>query len=84
VGSALRNFIWAPKLGLKGMQRIHILNDVVVLGGAGVGGGSLNYANTLYEPLEPFWLSPIAPIKPVVPQHAPAALQVGPTRLAAS
>ena len=46
----LRKFVWAPKLGLKGIQRIHVLPDIVVLGGAGVGGGSLNYANTLYEP----------------------------------
>jgi len=47
---ALRNFLWAPKLGLKGMQRLHLLKNVVILAGAGVGGGSLNYANTLYEP----------------------------------
>ena len=46
----LKRFLWAPKLGLKGVQRIHALPDVVILAGAGVGGGSLNYANTLYEP----------------------------------
>jgi cholesterol oxidase len=46
----LRDFVWAPALGLKGIQRIHVLPDVVVLAGAGVGGGSLNYANTLYQP----------------------------------
>lgn len=46
----IKNFLWAPKLGFKGIQRIHILKDVVVLAGAGVGGGSLNYANTLYRP----------------------------------
>jgi cholesterol oxidase len=46
----LKRFLWAPKLGLKGIQRVHVLRDVVVLAGAGVGGGSLNYANTLYEP----------------------------------
>ena len=46
----LKRFVWAPKLGLKGIQRIHVLPDIVVLAGAGVGGGSLNYANTLYEP----------------------------------
>jgi cholesterol oxidase len=46
----LRRFVWAPKLGCKGIQRIHVLPDVVVLAGAGVGGGSLVYANTLYEP----------------------------------
>ena len=54
----LRNFIWAPKLGLKGLQRIHLLKDVVILAGAGVGGGSLNYANTLYEPPAPFFADP--------------------------
>src|SRR5918998_5188662 len=46
----LRNFLWAPRLGLRGMQRITLLRDVVVLSAAGVGGGSLVYANTLYTP----------------------------------
>ena len=46
----VRRFVWAPKLGCKGVQRIHVLPDILVLAGAGVGGGSLNYANTLYEP----------------------------------
>ncbi|MGY1812971.1 GMC oxidoreductase [Blastococcus sp. SYSU D00820] len=46
----LKRFLWAPRLGLKGIQRVHLLRDVLVLAGAGVGGGSLNYANTLYEP----------------------------------
>jgi cholesterol oxidase len=54
----IRDFIWAPKLGLTGMQRIHVLKDCLILGGAGVGGGSLNYANTLYEPLQPFYDDP--------------------------
>ncbi|MEY9933629.1 cholesterol oxidase [Catenulispora sp. GP43] len=54
----LRSFLWAPKLGCKGIQRIHRLKDVVVLAGAGVGGGSLVYANTLYEPLDPFYDDP--------------------------
>ncbi len=46
----VRNFLWAPKLGCFGLQRIALLRDVVVLAAAGVGGGSLLYANTLYEP----------------------------------
>ena len=46
----LRRFLWLPALGLRGIQRIHVLRDVIVLAGAGVGGGSLNYANTLYRP----------------------------------
>ncbi|GAB3502976.1 GMC family oxidoreductase N-terminal domain-containing protein [Amycolatopsis cihanbeyliensis] len=51
----LRNYLWAPRLGCYGIQRIHLLKDVMILAGAGVGGGSLVYANTLYRPLEPFY-----------------------------
>jgi cholesterol oxidase len=54
----VRNFLWAPRLGCVGMQRIHLLKNVVILAGAGVGGGSLNYANTLYEPPAPFFADP--------------------------
>jgi cholesterol oxidase len=54
----LRDFVWAPKLGCTGIQRIHLLKDAVILAGAGVGGGSLNYANTLYEPPQPFFDDP--------------------------
>ncbi|NUP25709.1 MAG: GMC family oxidoreductase [Nocardia sp.] len=54
----LRKFLWAPKLGCYGIQRIHPLRNVLILGGAGVGGGSLNYANTLYVPPEPFFQDP--------------------------
>lgn len=34
---------------------MHLLRDCLILAGAGVGGGSLNYANTLYQPPEPFF-----------------------------
>jgi cholesterol oxidase len=51
----LRRYLWAPQVGCYGIQRIHLLKDVMVLAGAGVGGGSLNYANTLYRPLPPFY-----------------------------
>ncbi|QNF93527.1 FAD-dependent oxidoreductase [Janibacter sp. YB324] len=51
----LKNFLWAPKAGCYGIQRIHMLKDVMILAGAGVGGGSLNYANTLYVPPEVFF-----------------------------
>jgi len=46
----LNKFLFAPALGLYGIQRIHALPDVLILCGAGVGGGSLVYANTLYQP----------------------------------
>jgi cholesterol oxidase len=54
----LRDFLWAPALGCYGIQRIHLLRNLVVLAGAGVGGGSLNYANTLYRPPEAFFDDP--------------------------
>ena len=54
----LPSFLWAPRFGCTGLQRIHILKDVVVLAGAGVGGGSLNYANTLYVPPKRFFDDP--------------------------
>jgi cholesterol oxidase len=51
----IHKFLYAPKLGLKGIQRIHALPDVLVLAGAGVGGGSLVYANTLYLPPDSYF-----------------------------
>lgn len=58
-----RRFLWAPALGCYGIQRITLLPGrrgagVLVLSGAGVGGGSLVYANTLYRPLPDFYTDP--------------------------
>jgi cholesterol oxidase len=63
-----RRFLWAPALGCYGIQRIDVIRGtttggvktggVLVLSGAGVGGGSLVYANTLYEPLPEFYADP--------------------------
>lgn len=54
----LRRYLFAPAVGMYGIQRIDVLNDCLVLAGAGVGGGSLVYANTLYEPLDAFYADP--------------------------
>ena len=54
----MKDFLFAPALGLYGIQRIHLLPDAVVLCGAGVGGGSLVYANTLYVPPTEFFQDP--------------------------
>ncbi|WP_293781501.1 GMC oxidoreductase [uncultured Aeromicrobium sp.] len=54
----LRDYLWAPALGCYGIQRVNLLKDSLILSGAGVGGGSLVYANTLYEPLDPFFEDP--------------------------
>ncbi|RJO73807.1 GMC family oxidoreductase [Nocardia panacis] len=51
----VRKSLWAPRLGLTGPQRISLLGKCAVFSGAGVGGGSLIYGNTLYEPLPNFY-----------------------------
>jgi cholesterol oxidase len=51
----LSKFLFLPRLGLRGIQRIHALPNVLVLAGAGVGGGSLVYANTLYQPPDSYF-----------------------------
>jgi len=51
-------FLWAPALHCHGIQRVHLLNDVLILGGSGVGGGSLNFANTLFVPPDVFFDDP--------------------------
>ncbi len=52
---AVRSFLWAPRLRCFGIQRIRRLRGLLVLSGAGVGGGSLVYANTLCRPLPDFY-----------------------------
>ena len=51
----LRKFLFAPIIRCFGIQRIHRLPNVIVLAGSGVGGGSLVYANTMYEPPAEFF-----------------------------
>ena len=46
----LRRYFWAPRLGLRGIFRLSLFRDIFIASGAGVGGGSLGYANTLYVP----------------------------------
>ena len=46
----LKKFLWMPNLFLYGIQCITLLKNIFILHGAGVGGGSLVYANTLLVP----------------------------------
>ena len=48
----VRKYLWLPQLFCYGIQRLTLLKDVLVLSGAGVGGGSLVYANTLLVPAD--------------------------------
>jgi cholesterol oxidase len=54
----LKRYLFNPALGCYGIQRIDMVKDCLILAGAGVGGGSLVYANTLYEPLDAFYRDP--------------------------
>jgi cholesterol oxidase len=54
----LRQWLWAPGIGCRGIFRISFLKDVTVLHGVGVGGGSLVYGNTLPTPPRTFFQAP--------------------------
>ena len=46
----LRKYFWRPGLGMYGILQMTLVKDAFFLHGAGVGGGSLVYANTLLVP----------------------------------
>ncbi len=54
----VRNFLWEPAAGLRGILRMDALRHATVLSGVGVGGGSLAYGNTLFKPLPSFFAHP--------------------------
>jgi cholesterol oxidase len=54
----LRRYFFAPRLGMRGIFRLSIFKDVAVVSGAGVGGGSLGYANTLYRAPQRYYDDP--------------------------
>jgi cholesterol oxidase len=54
----VRKAMWAPKLGCFGPQRLTVLGKTFIASAVGVGGGSLIYGNTLYEPLDRFFDDP--------------------------
>ena len=51
----LRNYMWNPKAGMRGILSLSFFDHVTVLHGVGVGGGSLGYANTLPTPKDAFF-----------------------------
>ena len=57
-GWDMRRYFWAPGLGMRGIFRLTVFKDVFIASGAGVGGGSLGYANTLYRPGRAFFEDP--------------------------
>lgn len=55
----VKNWFHWPKLGFNGIMRMNLFRHAFFLGGAGVGGGSLVYANTLLRPPKKFYDDPI-------------------------
>ncbi|MEI7492135.1 MAG: GMC family oxidoreductase [Bacteroidota bacterium] len=51
----LRKYLWMPRFGLYGFQRLDLFKHAFILSGTGVGGGSLVYANTLMKPPDQFF-----------------------------
>lgn len=51
----LRKWLWMPQLRFFGIMKLSIFRHVAVISGAGVGGGSLVYANTLPVPKTNFY-----------------------------
>jgi cholesterol oxidase len=51
----IKRWMWAPALGFRGLFQMRPFRHVSVLAGAGVGGGSLTYANTLPIPKRGFF-----------------------------
>jgi cholesterol oxidase len=54
----VKRWLWAPFIGFRGLFQMRPFRHVQVLAGAGVGGGSLTYANTLPIPKPGFFNSP--------------------------
>jgi len=53
----LKRYLWMPLIRCFGIQNLNLFRNVLILSGAGVGGGSLVYANTLLQPGEEFFNS---------------------------
>jgi cholesterol oxidase len=53
-----KNYLWEPKLGMKGSLQMTYTNKATILHGVGVGGGSQIYANVHLIPDDKVFLSP--------------------------
>ncbi len=75
-------YLWLPALRAHGIMQISILKGVMVLHGAGVGGGSLGYSNVLEVPNDetfatPAWNTPIPWGETLRPHYETAKRMLG-------
>ncbi|MBI4761862.1 MAG: GMC family oxidoreductase [Chloroflexota bacterium] len=78
-------YLWMPALRAHGILQISLLKGVMVLHGAGVGGGSLGYANVLEVPAEetfatPAWNHPLKWGEVLRPHYETAKRMLGAAR----
>lgn len=78
-------YLWLPAIRAHGILQISILKGVMVLHGAGVGGGSLGYANVLEVPSDetfatPAWNQNVTWGDALRPHYATARRMLGVTR----
>ncbi|MBI2757955.1 MAG: GMC family oxidoreductase [Chloroflexi bacterium] len=78
-------YLWLPAIRAHGILQISILKGVMVLHGAGVGGGSLGYANVLEVPTDetfatPAWNQIVAWGKVLKPHYETAKKMLGVAR----
>jgi cholesterol oxidase len=78
-------YVWMPAIRAFGILQISILKGVMVLYGAGLGGGSLGYANVLEVPNDetfatPAWNNPVPWGKVLKPHYETAKKMLGAVR----
>ncbi len=73
----VRDYLFAPALGCYGIFRMTPLRQALVLSGAGVGGGSLGYANTLYQPDDEVFADSIVSAAELAPYYDQARRMLG-------
>src|SRR5438094_1390021 len=78
----MRRFLWQPKLFCHGILRLSLLSVILVGSGAGVGGGSLVFANTLPVPRSEVFKRPDWPAtkdweRALAPHYATAKRMLG-------
>ncbi|MBN2548058.1 MAG: GMC family oxidoreductase [Anaerolineales bacterium] len=56
--TSMRDLFWMPGLGMRGLFYQRFFRHVNIVGGVGVGGGSLVYAAVLLEPKQAFYQDP--------------------------
>ena len=69
----IRKSFWFPYIGCRGIFGIRLLREALVMHGVGVGGGSLVYANTLFEAPDRVWDDPqwkgLEDWRAIIPEH---------------